>query len=93
MLFHGNTVTYLHGDSNERTKGASNLLHWEIIKIAKNEGYNWYDFGGATLHTEKNSKGWGINRFKLRFGGKLCIFYGGYKVYAPIRKRILDMRT
>ena len=39
MLFCGERVYYYQGASAKKTFGASNLLHWEIIKKAKMEGY------------------------------------------------------
>ena len=89
MLLCGSRVIYWHGATcNNPPTGASNLLHWEMIKKFKSEDYRWYDFGGASLNTE--GKGRDITRFKERFGGKLEIFYGGYKIYSPLRKKLLD---
>lgn len=113
MLFYGDKVLYLHGASSGRTEGASNLLHWEIIKKAKTEGYKWYDFGGVLLDIKEtfmtqrthasirmqdqdnifsyqNGKREGIDRFKKRFGGEEHLFYSGYKIYSPIRKKMLE---
>lgn len=89
MLFCGSKVIYWHGATcNNPPTGASNLLHWEMIRRFKSEGYRWYDFGGAYLSIE--GKGRDITRFKERFGGNLEIFYGGYKIYSPLRKELLD---
>jgi hypothetical protein len=91
MLVFGSRVTYWHGATCESPPtGASNLLQWEMIKKFKSEGYEWYDFGGASLNTDPESKSRGINRFKEQFGGSLEKFYGGYKIYSPIRIAILN---
>lgn len=91
MLHCGSKVTYWHGATCDNPPtGASNLLHWEMIKKFKSEGYKWYDFGGASLTTDAESKSRGITRFKERFGGDLEIFWGGYKIYSTLRKELLD---
>lgn len=90
MLICGKKVTYWHGATcDDPPTGASNLLHWEMLKRFKNENYRWYDFGGAYLGREEG-KGKNISRFKERFGGNLEVFYGGYKIYSPLRKELLD---
>lgn len=91
MLVCGNRITYLHGATCKNPPtGAANFLHWRMIQLFKAEGFRLYDFGGASLNVEKDTKGRGITRFKERFGGELEIFYGGYKVYSPIRKKLLE---
>lgn len=67
---------YLYGGSTDNiVLGAMNLLHWELIKILKNEGVKKYDFLGARLCPPKKSKLEGIQRFKSRFGTKMQIGY------------------
>ena len=91
MLLCGNRITYLHGATCKNPPtGAANFLHWKMIRLFKTEGFRLYDFGGASLNVDKDTKGRGISRFKERFGGELETFYGGYKVYSPIRKRLLE---
>ncbi len=48
MIFYGDTCTYLHGGSSEKHKNimAPHLLQWEMIKLAKEKGYKYYDFWG-----------------------------------------------
>ncbi len=65
--YFGNTATYLHGASskNFRHLMAPHLLHWEIIKNAKAEGYKYYDFWGI------DEKKWpGLTRFKKGFASE-----------------------
>ncbi len=91
MLLCGGRVTYWHGAScNNPPTGAANLLHWEMIRGFKNEGYRWYDFGGAALNVDEKNKERSITRFKERFGGDLEIFFGGSKIYSPLRKGFQD---
>jgi peptidoglycan pentaglycine glycine transferase (the first glycine) len=90
--FSGDTVTYLHGasDNEERNVMAPFLLQWEIIKIAKQAGYKYYDFYGID-----ENKWPGVTRFKKGFGGEemeypgtydLIFNYIWYKVYNWLRK-------
>lgn len=68
---------YLHGGSVTHSNGASNLLHWHIIKQLKNEEYEKYDFGGVSYNPAKGSKAYGIKMFKERFGGEFIHVYRG----------------
>ena len=59
------------GSSSSPYTGAMNFLQWEIIKQLKSLGVFEYDFVGARISPERNSKFWGIQMFKERFGGEL----------------------
>lgn len=48
--------------------GSINLLHWEAIKYFKYLDVKKYDFVGARIKPEPDSKLEGIQRFKSRFG-------------------------
>ncbi|MDD5341410.1 MAG: peptidoglycan bridge formation glycyltransferase FemA/FemB family protein [Patescibacteria group bacterium] len=81
ILRYGDTVTYLHGGSSSEDKNimAPHLLQWEIIKMAKAEGYKYYDFWGI------DEKKWpGVTRFKTGFGGFEIQYAGGFDL--PINK-------
>ena len=73
MIFHGDTATYLHGGSSQDDKNimAPHLLQWEQIKLAKSQGYKYYDFWGID-----EIKWPGVTRFKKGFGG-FEVDYGG----------------
>lgn len=82
MLVSQDMAIYWHGASvTNIATGASNLLHWETMKKLKREGVQFYDFGGIATDVSQNQKIEGINRFKMRFGGDLRIFYGGIKIF------------
>lgn len=71
--FFGNTATYLHGASSNKKRNlmAPHLLHWEIMKSVKADGYNFYDFWGVAPENEPNHAWAGITRFKKGFGGEI----------------------
>ncbi len=85
------TVTYWSGASlsDFRRYQPSNLLHWEVIKWAVDEGYKYYDLGGAEIPS--------IAKFKKGWGGREVYYYRVYKknfltklsqiVYRVLRKR------
>jgi lipid II:glycine glycyltransferase (peptidoglycan interpeptide bridge formation enzyme) len=64
IVFFADTVTYLHGASDDEFKNfmAPHLLQWEVIRQAKHNGYRFYDFWGI------DEKKWpGVTRFKMGF--------------------------
>jgi len=71
--FYGDKVTYLHGASayNSRQLMAPYLLQWQLIKIAKEQGYKYYDFYGID-----EVKWPGVTRFKVGFGGFKVTYAG-----------------
>ncbi len=81
--FFGNRATFLHGASSDENKNvmAPYLLHWEIIKKAKEAGVKEYDFWGiVTKKTDpKKRKAWqGFSRFKEGFSGDVVEYQGAY---------------
>lgn len=72
--------------------GASNLLHWEIIKILKRDGLHIYDLSGNPEVIEKGSKIEGIVRFKHRFGGTVGTYYGGEMICRPILNMLYHLQ-
>jgi len=75
ILFYGDTAYYLHGasDYEYRNRMAPYLLHWEIIRYAKENSFSEYDFWGI------DEKKWpGVTRFKKGFGGKEVEYIGSY---------------
>lgn len=102
--YFGDMVTYLHGASaNEhRNVMAPYLLHWEIAKDAKKDGYHYYDFRGVNPGNANHliyKKSWeGITRFKTGFGGEFVsnppsfdliyrpTWYRLYRLFKAVRK-------
>ena len=77
VIYFGDTATYVHGASGDESRNimAPYLLHWEIIRHAKEKGFKYYDWWGVNPDDERHpayKKSWqGITRFKRGFGGKL----------------------
>lgn len=77
IIFWQKTATYLYGGTSDQKRNlmAPYLLHWHIIKEAKNKGYKNYDFWGI------DEKKWpGLTRFKKGFKGKIVNFPGTFDV-------------
>ncbi|MFA6551341.1 MAG: peptidoglycan bridge formation glycyltransferase FemA/FemB family protein [Patescibacteria group bacterium] len=77
FVFYNETVTYLHGASTHEHKEimAPYALHWEMIKLAKNAGYRYYDLYGVS-----ETKWPGVTRFKKGFGGETVDYPGCYDI-------------
>ena len=87
LTLYGSTATYLHGGSSNRMKEsmAPYLLHWEAIRLAKNLGFAFYDFGGIAPENMLNHPWSGISRFKKGFGGFEVLFPGSFEmIFSPI---------
>lgn len=72
--FFNDKAIYLHGASSSKNRNvmAPYLLHWEILKDAKNRGFKKYDLWGI-------SEKWpGVTRFKQGFGGKEIRYLGAF---------------
>jgi len=91
VIFFDNTVTYLHGASDDRFRNvmAPYLLQWRQIQDAKKAGAVGYDFGGVKTVTEDNN--WaGITRFKQSFSPitRISEFPGNYDIIlSPVKYR------
>lgn len=66
VMRYGDTGYYLHGasDYEHRALMAPYLLHWEVIKQLRFEGFKFYDLWGVDVQ-----KWPGVTRFKLGWGG------------------------
>ena len=71
--FYANKVTYLHGASDHQSRQlmAPYLLQWQLIKMARESSFLYYDFYGI------DAQKWpGVTRFKLGFGGREVVYAG-----------------
>lgn len=83
----GDTAAYLHGGSSNIMKEAMApfLMHFEAIKLSKQLGYKFYDFGGVSSSNDPNHSWAGISRFKKGFGGFEVNYPGSYDlIFSPI---------
>lgn len=83
MIDYGDTRVYLHGaSSNERRNlMGSYLLHWELLRDAKERGFSFYDWWGvAPVDASENHPWSGISRFKRGFPGVEYACPGTYDV-------------
>jgi lipid II:glycine glycyltransferase (peptidoglycan interpeptide bridge formation enzyme) len=77
VSFFGDTVTYVHGasDHEHRRVMAPYALQWEVMSLAKEQGFRYYDLYGI------DEKKWpGVTRFKKGFGGKEVQYPGTYDI-------------
>jgi hypothetical protein len=84
--FSSHSAYYVYGGSIlEPVTGATNLLHWEVIRLFRDLGVKHYDFVGVRINPEKGSKQEGLMKFKERFGGQLVQGYMWKYAFHPWR--------
>lgn len=72
LPFSRHCAYYVYGGSIPKPiSGATNLLHWEAMRLFRDLGVKRYDFVGVRIRPEKGSKQEGLKMFKERFGGQL----------------------
>lgn len=64
ITFYGKTVYYSFGGTRKTSAGAGVFLHWELIKLFQNRGFEKYFLGTITLKDDYSA---GVNRFKNHF--------------------------
>ena len=71
IVWHGKTVTYLHGGSADSGKEhmAPHLLQWETMREAQRRGCTSYDLWGLASTKVGRLDTGGVGRFKQGFGG------------------------
>lgn len=80
VFLFGGRAWYMYGCSSNKYRNMmpNNLIHWEIIKWAKQKGAAVYDLWGIPSNPTDAHPLWGVYRFKKGFGGKLVKFIGAY---------------
>ncbi len=58
-------------DPEFRKLPLSHLTIFEAIKLAKQVGCDYFDFGSHSFYANENDQLFKVNNFKLEFGGKL----------------------
>lgn len=72
MVDFGDTRTYVHGASSREHRNlmGSYVLHWELLRDAKERGFAFYDWWGVGPSDVPEDHPWsGISRFKRGFPG------------------------
>lgn len=103
MVDFNDTRTYLHGASSNQNRNlmAPYLLHWELMKNAKEKGLKFYDWWGIAKTDDPQDPWAGITRFKKGFGGEVVNYPGTfdyvlkpvkYFIYNALRKTIRKFR-
>jgi len=79
VSFCGGVASYLYGGSSREHKEvmAPYLLHWQVMRDAKERGCKAYDLIGRSA-PGKEDKWSGVTRFKEQFGGKAVEVLGSY---------------
>lgn len=77
---YGNKVWTLYGGNNNNLRwlNANYFTYYEIIKDAKEEGYEVIDFFGTTGDPTPDNPIYGIHLFKKRLGGDYIEFIGEF---------------
>ena len=107
LFYFKDTAYYLYGGTSQAHKEvmASNLLMWEAIKQAKQNGYQYFDMWGA-LEKDYNPKhSWaGFHRFKEGYGGIhksylptidvvfKSLEYQFFSLAWPIRNKLVELK-
>ena len=94
LLKFGKSILYLYGgsDASFRNLMAPYLLHWQIIKKAKEKGYIEYNFLGVAPNDNPSHPWAGITRFKKQFGGTQVDILGSYDlILKPIEYQLFKV--
>ncbi|MEQ8200593.1 MAG: peptidoglycan bridge formation glycyltransferase FemA/FemB family protein [Syntrophomonadaceae bacterium] len=82
----GDKAWYLYGaSSNEyRNMMPNYLIQWEMIRWARAQGCQIYDFRGVSGDLDESNPLYGLYRFKKGFNGEFIEFVGDWdRVYSP----------
>lgn len=81
LFSHNDTMYYPYGASSRENREvmANNLVMWEAIKLAKREGYKYFDMWGALGNKPNKSDPWyGFHKFKEGYGARHVEYVGTY---------------
>ena len=83
---------YLYGGTLRRpSSGAMNFLQFKTMIFLKNKGIKIYDFVGARINVSKDSKYYGIQRFKESFNAELKKGYNFKVVLNPLKYKLFNL--
>jgi len=77
-IIYGNKAWYLYGASSSiyRNVMPNYALQWEMIKIAKQNNCDIYDFRGVEEFEDESKPEYGVYKFKKGFNGEFIEFIG-----------------
>ena len=83
LLSYKDAVTYYAGgvDYNAHELSPHNLLIWESMRWARNEGKKWYEMGPYFPYLPPQDKMARIGHFKREFGGRAFLLFEGLLLY------------
>lgn len=87
VLSYGKKVWYMYGASSSEFRNVmpNHALHWDVIKWAKERGYEIYDLWGIPSNPGPEHPLWGVYRFKKGFNGELVKYAGVFDLsYDPL---------
>lgn len=83
----GRKIWYMYGASASEFRNVmpNHLLHWEVIKWAKERNFKYYDLWGIPVNPTENHPLYGVYRFKKGLKGQLVKYIGAYDFpYSPL---------
>lgn len=70
---------YAASKEDHYDKYPNDILPWEVIKWGSNNGFKYFDFGGAGRPDEQ----YGVREYKIKFGGELVTTYRYKIIHKP----------
>lgn len=91
ISYQGNAAFYNKGYSHpdHRSLPINHLAFYEAIKMAKERGLKFFDFGGYGLNLKEDDQVHAINRFKDGFGGTLMVYPQTLTIYTTPLSKLL----
>lgn len=84
LIYKGVVIYWYTGALREYSSyRANDLLVWQALEWACEQGYHTFDFGGAGKPDEE----YGVRDFKAKFGGCLVNYGRNIHIHAPLRLR------
>ena len=85
MLFAGNDEDYLQHFNS------SNIMVTDLIKLAQEEGYEYFNFYGITGDFSKDNPQYGLYLYKRQYGGEVLELIGEFEyIFSPLVKKGYD---
>ena len=85
LLYKGVIFGWYGGvDRNFRSFFPNEVLTWEVLKWGAENGFRYYDFGGAGRPDQE----YGVRNFKAKFGGQIVSFDRNICIHSPFRYRL-----